>query len=188
MDVLENPFVRLRYFLEPGDLLAEAHAHGFDLHNSWPRYDSGFEVHWFKRRSEPAESLARRRDFVTRSRLSYLVGRPLFLVEVDADLGHRLVQLLEDVDALVDSVQPDRAHRCAVRLEELSALIRSDAVLAEPTDRARAVETLTSLRRLVELLETGSADEIAGFCSTDAAFLSAWGSPAHFAAFRCLAS
>ncbi|MFX6201811.1 hypothetical protein ABTF50_20645, partial [Acinetobacter baumannii] len=38
MDVIQNPFVRMKYFIDPAQLLREMHAGHFRLYSAWPNY------------------------------------------------------------------------------------------------------------------------------------------------------
>ncbi len=184
MDVLENPFVRLRYFVDPAELCAQMRRAAFRHYSSWPSYDGGLDVHWFKHEPSADEQLERELDFVARSRLTHMLGRKHFLVDLEAVPAGELWALLEDVDALVDRFEPARAASCDRRLAELTAVLPSRAVLARREDTERSLETLQMLRRLLDVLENGRADEIRAFCCRDPAFVGSWGMPSHFAVFR----
>jgi hypothetical protein len=49
MDVLENPFVRHRYFLDAAALCTAAHEQGFDIHSAWPAYRDSLDIYWHKK-------------------------------------------------------------------------------------------------------------------------------------------
>jgi hypothetical protein len=187
LDVLENPFVRLAYFIDPAHLCEQMSQHGFKLHSSWPRYQDGFAVEWFRRRVPIEDELRRVRDFVQRSRLSYLLGRTHFVVQDDAQLDADLTELVTAVDSFVDRVDASLAHSCVAILHRLAALLGSSGVLSTVEDRQESAALVQSLGRLLVLLADGSPDEIASFCSTDPSFLASWGSPSHFAVFRRVA-
>lgn len=46
MDVIENPYVSLKYMIDPIDLLKDAYANGFRLYSSWPAYNDSSR--WIK--------------------------------------------------------------------------------------------------------------------------------------------
>ena len=180
MDVLVNPFVRLKYFPEPRALCDEAHAAGWSLYSSWPHYADTLEVHWFKR-TLPPEALAHlRADYVARSRLSHLFGRKHFLARNEPGLETALWDLLSLTDGLIDRYDGAAAERCVEHLARLEALLQSDSVLAESADREASLQTVRSYQRLFPLLTRGSADSISEFCRTDAGFIQSWGMPSHF--------
>lgn len=188
MDVLENPFQRLACFLDPPVLLEHALEAGFVLHASWPRYDSGFDVHWFKRQLDPDEELRRRQDFIARSRLSHLTGRCHFLARRDESIEAEIAELVETADALVDGFDSERSRRCCALLEHLGEELRSGRVLSAPEDVSASLEMLESMRSLLDLLERGSVGSVERFCASDHGFLLSWGSPNHFAVFRRVAA
>lgn len=184
MDVLENPFVRLKYFLDPvvlGELMAAA---GLWLYSSWPTYDGGLDVHWFKRELPGAERLRHQRDFVRRSRLSYLFGRKHFLARMEDGFEARLLALLMDVDRLIDQFSPERASRLAADMALLEQGLHAAAPMSAPADTERSLQTVACLRALLRVLAAGEAAALARFCNEDRAFIEAWGMPSHFAVFR----
>lgn len=184
MDVLESPFVRLRYFLEADALCTEMAAAGCRLYSSWPRYDGGLDVHWFKSEYPPEVERERRSDFIARSRLSHFFGRKHFLGQREPGLERELWELLELVDGLVDEFADAAARDVAARLSRVAALLESDHVIAEPEDTTRSLASVAAVCRLLEMLVRGRPDEISSFCNTDQAFIATWGMPAHFAVFQ----
>lgn len=184
MDVLENPFVRLPYFLEAQDLCRSMSAAGFRLYSSWPRYDGGLDVHWFKRELTAEEQLGHELDFIARSRLSHLFGRKHFagaeLPYAEADL----VRLIADVDALIDDYDAQRVARARATSRQLAEVVTSGALLSTPGETAATAETLAMLDELFDVLDDGSPDAIVTFCNSAPAFIDAWGTPSHFAVFR----
>ena len=188
MDVLVNPFVRLKYFLEPRTMCDAADAAGWSLYSSWPHYADTLDVHWFKR-TLPTETLARlRADYVERSRLSHLFGRKHFLARTEPGLESALGELLTLTDGLIDCYDATAADRSVQHLARLETLLQSDAVLADAADREASLQTVRSYQRLFPILSAGNADAIAEFCNTDAGFIRSWGMPSHFAVFQKTAS
>src|SRR5205814_816322 len=118
-DVLENPFVRLRYFLEPQSLCSQVAKAGFSLYSSWPPYQDGLDVHWFKKAVPLEEQLRSQQAFVAQNRLSHLFGRKHFLARPDPDLEKMLWNLLTLVDGLIDEFDTEKARSCGNCLSEL---------------------------------------------------------------------
>ena len=46
MDVIENPYVSIKYMIDPVELMRDAYANGYRLYSSWPAYDSSSR--WIK--------------------------------------------------------------------------------------------------------------------------------------------
>jgi hypothetical protein len=182
MDVLDSPFVRLPMFLDARALCSSMSESGFRLYSSWPHYRDALDVRWFKRDLPVAEELAANDEFIARSRLSYVFGRPLFLAHLDPDLDDALHALFADVDGLIDGVDAAAVARIERQLTELERLAASDAVIATPAAVAHAKATVAMLRAVLALLDR--PDDLATFCNTDLTFIDAWGTPAHFAVFR----
>jgi hypothetical protein len=183
MDVLENPFVRLKYFIDARALCSSMHDAGLTLYSAWPPYADGLEVTWFKNVQSMAQRLASQRRFITRSLLGHLFGRPIFLVDDRSDVQALLTELLGLIDRMIDRFEPARADRAAAILSALDAILQSGRVLVSEQDQACALGLTGSYRTILALLARGRFDELASFCNTDAAFIRDWGSPNHNAVF-----
>lgn len=184
MDVLENPFVRLRYFLEPQALCRLMGEAGFSLYSSWPPYRDALDVHWFKAVRPLEEQMHRHQAFIARNRLAHMFGRKHYLSHLSGELEGQLWQLLAVVDGLIDRFDAERATQCSRSLSELTSVLKSDHLVSDAQDRQTSIQTLECFRRLFGLLADGSVSELVSFCNQDQAFISAWGMPSHFAVFR----
>lgn len=184
MDNLENPFVRLEYCIDAKELCRQATDAGLRLYSSWPRYEGGLDVYWHKRVLAPADALDRQLDFISRNRLGYVFGGRHVLVEPDPAADEELLELLSDVDALIDAFDSERAARCDERLGGVAQILRSRPAISTAEATEHALETVAMLRKLLEALDRGSADEILAFCNGDEAFINSWGMPVHFVVLR----
>ena len=184
MDVLMNPFVRLKYFLEPRALCDEAQAVGWSLYSAWPHYADMLDVHWFKHTLAPDQLSRLRAEFLTRSRVSHLFGRKHFLARIEPDLERNLWGLLTATDGLIDQYDVAGAAQCVQQLTRLEALLQSDAVISDSADREASLQTVRSYLRLFPLLTEGRPEAIAEFCNHDAGFIRTWGMPSHFTVFQ----
>jgi hypothetical protein len=182
--VLENPFVRLSYLIDPASLCVDMAAAGFRLYSSWPRYDGGLDVHWFKREPTAEEQLRQELDFIARSRLSHMFGRSHFLVSHVPAVDSHLRSLLDDFDHLIDRFDDERAARSDETLAQVAGILASEGVLSSAEDRELSLATIEMLRNLVSVLARGSDDAIVSFCNSDPAFIGSWGTPSHFTVFR----
>jgi hypothetical protein len=184
MDVLDNPFVRLRYFLEPHSLCVQMRTAGFNLYSSWPPYKDGLSVEWFKKMATPDEELKSIQNFTSRNRLSHVFARKHYLTRSDAIIDTHLHSLVTSLDNLVDGLDAAEIGKCAHILSLISELMRSDVVMSEEADRSDTIETVFSIEKILALLSEGAALDLIEFCNRDAAFIRSWGTPAHFAVFR----
>lgn len=184
MDVLENPYVRLAYFLEPRSLCRQMIDAGFSLYSSWPVYNDALAVRWFKKTLTTTERLEETENFIAQSRLSHMFGFKLFLSEPMEGLEEDLMELLQLADGLIDHFENASAQRLSQALRRVEELLRSPKVIADKGNVERALAALESLRKLLALLEQGRADAIAAFCNSDPVFIRTWGMPSHFAVFR----
>ncbi len=183
MDVLENPFVRLEYFIDSRALCRSMHDAGVTLYAAWPPYADGLDIHWFKKTRSAAERLESQERFITRSLLGHLFGRPIFIVDERLKLDGPLSELLRLTDELISEFDEGRAARCGALLSELEPILGSSQVMASPEDRACAVDLTRSSRTILDLLKRRTFDQLTSFCNSDRAFVRDWGVPNHYAVF-----
>ncbi|MFB6420017.1 MULTISPECIES: class I SAM-dependent methyltransferase [Bradyrhizobium] len=188
MDVLENPFVRHRYFLDAATLCAAAHEQGFDVHSAWPAYRDSLDIYWHKKVLSGDEKLHRARRHLDRSRLSFLGGRKLYLVgKADAvqAISASIEALVLDVDAMIDDPFGESLPRVVAGLASLRETIRTSDVLADDAaDIEAVIATLDSFHRIFGAIGRRDASAVAALTRSDAAFINTWGQPAHFLVIR----
>ncbi|GLR94202.1 MULTISPECIES: class I SAM-dependent methyltransferase [Bradyrhizobium] len=188
MDVLENPFVRHRYFLDAAALCTAAHEQGFDIHSAWPAYRDSLDVYWHKKVLPDDEKLRRAARHLDRSRLSFLGGRKLYLVG-NADgveaISASIETLVLDVDAMIDHPFGESLPRVVARLASLRETIRTTDILADDAADIEAITaTLDSFHRIFGAILRRDASAVTALTQTDPAFINAWGQPAHFLVIR----
>lgn len=188
MDVLENPFVRYRYFLDAAALCAAAHETGFDLHSAWPSYRDGLDIYWHKKVLPHDEKLGRATRHLGRSRLSFLGGRKLYLAgkrdAVDAISGS-IESLVQNVDAMIDDPLGDSLTRVTANLSTLREAIRTTDILADDASDLEAINaTLGSLQRIFSTIAKRDIAGVTALTKSDTAFIDTWGQPAHFLVIR----
>ncbi len=188
MDVLENPFVRLRYFLDAAKLSEAAHELGFDIHSAWPSYRDGLDVYWHKKVLPDDAKLRRTAHHLRRSRLSFLGGRKLYMIgnvtAVDA-ISAVIDKLVADVDGMIDEPSPARLARVTADLAALGKIIGETDILADdPSDTAALMAAIESFRRIFEALGQGDVAKVTALTRSDPAFIESWGQPAHFLVLR----
>ncbi|TQF29563.1 class I SAM-dependent methyltransferase [Bradyrhizobium sp. UNPA324] len=188
MDVLENPFVRHRYFLDAATLCTAAHEQGFDIHSAWPAYRDSLDVYWHKKVLSDDEKLQRAARHLDRSRLSFLGGRKLYLVgEADAvqAISASIEALVLDVDAMIDDPFAESLPRVIAGLASLRETIRTADILADDAaDLEAIIATLDSFHRIFGAIGRRDAAAVAALTQTDPAFINTWGQPAHFLVIR----
>jgi hypothetical protein len=188
MDVLENPFVRYRYFLDAAALCTAAHEQGFDIHSAWPAYRDSLDIYWHKKVLPGDEKLRRAVRHLDRSRLSFLGGRKLYLVgKADAveAISASIEALVLDVDALIDDPFGASLPRVVASLDSLRETIRTTDVLADDAaDIEAIIATLDSFHRIFGAIGRRDASAVTALTQTDPAFINSWGQPAHFLVVR----
>ncbi|MHB0773506.1 class I SAM-dependent methyltransferase [Bradyrhizobium sp. 5.13L] len=188
MDVLENPFVRHRYFLDAATLCMAAHQQGFDVHSTWPAYRDSLDVYWHKKVLPDDEKLRRATRHLDRSRLSFLGGRKLYLVgkpdAVEA-ISALIEELVLDVDATIDDPFGESLPRVIASLASLRETIRTTGILADDAaDIESITATLDSFHRIFGAIGRRDASAVTALTQTDTAFINTWGQPAHFLVIR----
>ena len=188
MDVLENPFVRYRYFLDAAGLCSAAHGRGFDIHSAWPSYRDNLDIYWHKKVLSGDEKLRRATRHLDRSRLSFLSGRKLYLVgeaeAVDA-ISASIEALVLDVDRMIDDPFSDSLPRVIESLASLRATVRATEILADDIAELEAFTAmLDSFHHIFSAIEQRNMAAITTLTQSDQAFLNAWGQPAHFLVIR----
>jgi hypothetical protein len=184
MDVLENPFVRLRYFLEPHALSQQMSASGLDLYSSWPLYRDALNVYWFKKVLPADAQMQANADFIARSRLSHLFGRKHFIAHLPDSLDASLHDLLVSTDSLIDQLDVPALERCVEYLGMIGRLIDSPAVISEEADKALTLGAIRSTQEVFHLITAQDMDRLVAFCNQDPAFIGIWGTPSHFAVYQ----
>lgn len=188
MDVLENPFVRYRYFLEAAALCTAAHDQGFDVHSAWPAYRDSLDIYWHKKVLSGGEKLHCARRHLDRSRLSFLGGRKLYLVgKADAvqAISASIEALVLDVDAMIDDPFGASLPRVVAGLASLRQTIQTTDILADDAADIEAItSTLDSFHRIFGAIGRRDATAVATLTQSDPAFINTWGQPAHFLVIR----
>ena len=188
MDVLENPFVRHRYFLDAASLCAAADQQGFDVHSAWPAYRDSLDIYWHKKVLSGDDKLHRARRHLDRSRLSFLGGRKLYLVgKADAvqAISASIEALVLDVDGMIDDPFGANLPRVISGLAALREAIRTADILADDTADIEAImATLDSFHRIFGAIGRRDAAAVAALTQADPAFINTWGQPAHFLVVR----
>jgi SAM-dependent methyltransferase len=188
MDVLENPFVRYRTFIEAGELCRAADMSGFDLHAAWPLYRDALDTYWHKKVYSGDEKLRRTTQHLRRSRLSFLGGRKLYLVgevaAVDAICAW-IERLVRDVDRLIDVPLGDGLAQVISGLASLREALKTTAIFADDKADVEAfAETIDGFFRIFSAIGRRDVGAVAALTQSDKAFINTWGQPAHFAVLR----
>jgi hypothetical protein len=188
MDVLENPFVRYRTFIDAGELCQTANELGFDLHAAWPSYRDALDIYWHKKVYAPDEKLNHTARHLRRSRLSFLGGRKLYLVgqaaAVDA-ICAPIERLVCDVDRLIDDPFGSSLAQAISGLASLRDTVRTAGILADDAANIEAFSgTLESFLKIFRAIEQHDATSLAALTESETAFIEAWGQPNHFLVLR----
>lgn len=188
MDVMENPFVRIGYFLDASKLVRQIHEQGFAIHSAWPTYADPLLISWHKAEISNDVLIDKSVRHLERSRLSFASGRKLYLAggaEAVDRIAGGLDRLVADVDALIDD--PFGTHLTSF-IEGLGALaqqIQQTPVVADDSGAVAAYcATLASVQRIFALISNKDLPGLLALTASDPVFIAEWGMPTHFLAMR----
>jgi len=188
MDVLENPFVRYRTFIDAGELCGAADSLGFDFHAAWPAYRDALDIYWHKKVYPRDATLRRTTRHLRRSRLSFLGGRKLYLVGGDEAVDTiclSIERLVRDVDRLIDEPFGDGLMQVVSDLASLREMLKTTGIFADgAADIESLMATLDSFFRIFSAIGRRDAGTLAALTQSDKAFIDTWGQPAHFLVLR----
>lgn len=184
MDVIENPFVRMKYFIDPSELLREAHEGGFRLYSSWPNYRDVLEMHWIKSPLDNDRELRASTSFVEQNRLGHLLGCKCFVPEITSRQLERVDQLTQITDELIDKWSNGACSTAAACVHDIEDLIKNKNTALGDENTATATKVLAMCQTLFQLMGMDDVDQLVEFCRQDETFISTWGMPNHYAIFQ----
>jgi hypothetical protein len=184
MDILENPFVRTKYFIDPVALLNEAHAGGYRLHSAWPTYADALSMSWIKGPLDLDADVRSAISFVEQSRVSHLLGCKCFVPGITRTQIQSLDLLVNITDGLIDKWSRDA---CSVAQECVSNIEAHLQVLAKATSDPSlqvAQNVLAMIGSAFKFLASDDVSPLIEFCRNDKTFMSTWGMPNHYTIFQ----
>lgn len=188
MDNLQNPVYTPKMLMDVPSLLETLIRKDFNLYSSWPVYEAVLDVYWAKREPNPQQDLKQAIEHVHRSKLSYLLGRKMYLtghMQEVMQIGTLLSELLSGFDLALQNLNTDCAKEIDQTLSNLTKALETVALLCSHTqDRQDAIDLLKGLAQIVDCLASGKIDTLEEICNTNQAFISIWGQPNHLAVFR----
>jgi hypothetical protein len=184
MDVIENPFVRRKYFIDPVDLLKDMHAGGFRLYSSWPNYRDTLAMEWIKAPLVPENELHASISFVEQSRLSHLLGCKCFSHDSSPGFSDDLASLVRVTDGLIDSWSQQACAEAETSVGNIIAKLTDSNTATGDKNVNAAIEVLLMAKTVFNFMESNSVNRLADFCRSDKTFISTWGMPNHYGIFQ----
>jgi hypothetical protein len=187
MDVMENPFVRLKYFLDADMLCESAHKVGLSLYSSWPIYRAPLEIYWHKH-VLPAEE-GRRRDsaHLARSHLSFMAGEELYLVgnlDEVAAANRAIVAAAHTIDQIVESPTASNVNLSIVAVEAVRNALKNTRILARDENAVRNyIAVLEALKTLLAALLERKFEAVCRMIRESQPLVEHWGTTTHIAVF-----
>ncbi|MCO4857596.1 class I SAM-dependent methyltransferase [Herbaspirillum sp. WGmk3] len=186
MDVIQNPFVRMKYFIDPAQLLREMHAGHFRLYSAWPNYKDVLAMNWIKGEYRAGDDNEAAIAYIEQSRLSHVLSTQCLLPAPSPTISNQLAELVGIVDGLIDNAAETNCLRAVAILDELIAFLAAGNIIASPEDAAKARTILTMIKTAMTLMGQGKVDELTTFCREDSVFIATWGMPNHHGVFQKL--
>ena len=190
MDVMENPFVRLKYFLDADALCESAHQAGFSLYSSWPVYRAPLEIYWHKRVLSAEDGRRRDSAHLVRSHLSFMAGEALYLTggpDRVAAANRVVTAASKAIDRIVESPTTSNINASLAAVEALIAEILNTSILAWKEDAARNyIAVLEALKVVLVALVNRDFGAACRMMRESRPLVEHWGAPTHFAVFRRL--
>ncbi len=184
MDVIENPFVRMKYYIDSVKLLEEMHVGGFRLYSSWPNYRNALSMQWIKAPLCHEDEMRASISFVEQGRLSHLLGSNCYFPGLGREFSDALATLISITDGLIDTWSREA---CALAEETLSIIegqVQNLHAANGDKNLDVAIRNLAMIRSIFIHMSMDRADRLIEFCRTDTDFLVSWGTPAHYAIFQ----
>lgn len=186
MDVIQNPFVRKKYFIDSAQLLRDMHEGNFRLYSSWPNYKDVLAIGWIKGKYSAQQDNDAAISYIEKSRLSHVLSTQCLLQSPSQAISSGLQDLVDIVDGLIDAASETNCTKAIAILDELIAYQLSGQIIASPIDAEKAKNILTMFKAALSLIKTGEPDDLIKFCRTDKVFIDTWGTPAHHGVFQKL--
>lgn len=184
MDVIQNPFVRKKYFIDPAQLLHEMHEGNFRLYSSWPNYKDVLAMNWIKGAYSAKQDNDAAIAYIEQSRLSHFLSTQCMLAAPSPAISEGLAELVGIVDGLIDEPSEAKCRSAIAVLDELLAYLASGQIITSALDAIKAKNILTMIRTAMTLIECGSAEDLIKFCREDKVFIATWGMPNHHGIFQ----
>jgi hypothetical protein len=184
MDVIQNPFVRKKYFIDPAELLREMHDGKFRLYSSWPNYKDVLAMNWIKGEYSAKRDNDAAITFIEQSRLSHFLSTQCVLSSPSPALSNGLAELVGIVDGLIDVASSPNCQKAISILDDILDYFNKGQIITSQADVAKAKDILIMIRTAMILIEQGNVENIIKFCREDQVFIATWGMPNHHGVFQ----
>jgi len=178
MDAMNNPFAKPEYHFDCKTLIGEAQQAGFNLKVSTPLYsDLKAEV----------DSIAVE-EFIDRSRLSYLLGEPLYWrgpINALAEFNTSLDKIIRLMAANIESPEKNSGITIAEILFNIVIELEKNASLWGNSNVVEnAAAGIKQVAGLYDACSKGESQSVAQQIEDSEWFEKHWGTPVHFAVFE----
>jgi hypothetical protein len=184
MDVIENPYVRMKYFIDPVALLRDMHVGGFRLYSSWPNYKDTLAIQWIKAPLSLEKEMLASISFIEQSRLSHLLGCKCFVPGITREQNDNLASLIRITDGLIDAWSQEVCAIAGACVSNIDGVIRKISAATGDGNLEVAGEVVAMIKSAFALMGRDDISPLVEFCRNDKTFISTWGMPNHHAVFQ----
>ena len=185
MDVIQNPFVRMKYFIDSAELLDDMFNEEFRLYSSWPNYKDLHNINWIKAPLANENDLQTSMSFIEQSRLSYFLGYKCFLTNITCrELSYNLLELIKITDRLIDVWRQEDCLTAIEHVKSIEKYLNKSHQKIYNSDFNVVTKKLSMIKSIFKLMSHDNVDTLVEFCQKDDIFSSSWGVPAHYAIFQ----
>ncbi len=182
MDVIENPFVRLKYLIDPADLLRDAHSEGFRLFSSWPTYRNAHSMDWIKKPFTAESELNSSVSFIQQSRLSHFLGNKCFIPVSSEELSTKLKRIVEITDGLIDADSEEGCKEALGLIADINKFLQAHIPMTD--DLAYVQNLFKMIKDIFEMISSKKTGDLTAYCQTEEVFISTWGMGTHNVIFQ----
>lgn len=180
MDVIENPFVRLKYFIDPITLMNEMFIYDMRLYSSWPISKYPYSVNWIKKNMTSETDLLQSIKFTSNKRLSHFLGYDSSIKTTEV-ISNNLKKIIEITDNLIDNDSSPELDNIINLLKEIIEFCKLDGSNSAHNEE---FDILNMILSIFDLLKHNKITDLIKFCQNDKTFLNSWGAPNNNAIYQ----
>ena len=180
MDVIENPFVRLKYFIDPITLMNEMFQYDMRIYSSWPISKYPYSVNWIKKNISSESDLFQAIKFTSNKRLSHFLGYDSS-IKTNEEISNNLKNIIEKTDNLIDNDNISELNSIIYLLKETIEFCEIENSNSEHNEE---LNILNMILGIFDLLKQNKIRDLIKFCQNDKTFLNSWGAPNNNAIYQ----
>ena len=184
MDVIENPFVRLKYYIDPIDLLKDMHQFSMRLYSSWPVYRDPNSVDWIKKPFTAESELESSISFIRKSSLSQFLGKKCFMTSGESEIEQKLSTIVSITDMLIEQNSIKECKNAIELVGDVKEFIKEKNTFTSSPDNLDVNVILDMIQNVFNYIGKNEVEELIEYCNTNETFIRSWGSPTQNVIFQ----